>query len=190
MAAFLSPRGAYSAGWPRSSTEDFSYFTLLRPATDDLPPTSLFGISCTRQLDASQLLVRPADVTRSTVQKAVVVIADSPQYFGMLRERLSVVTSAWFAQREFSDCEILRRFQESLKEEKERGQFSEEVDRDQYLGMNLRELVHEFRWQTLVLLKCCLLQPKVTAMEPVDCRLGTNALVRCCFSVPGVSGCA
>lgn len=186
----MSPRDADSAVLPRSSTEDFSYFTLLRPATDDLPPTSLFGISCTRQLDASQLLVRPADVTRSTVQKAVVVIADSPQYFGMLRERLSVVTSAWFAQREFSDCEILRRFQESLKEEKERGQFSEEVDRDQYLGMNLRELVHEFRWQTLVLLKCCLLQPKVMATKPIDCRLVTNGLARCSSSVPGVSGCA
>lgn len=144
------------------ATEDFSYFTLLRPATGDSPATSLFGISCTRQLDASQLLVRPSDVTRSTVQKAVVVIADSPQFFGMLRERLSVVTSAWFAQREFSDTEILRRFQESLAEEKERGQLNEEVDRDQYLGMSLRELVREFRWQTLVLLKCCLLQPKVS----------------------------
>ena len=111
-------------------------------------------------MDASQLLVRPSDVTRSTVQKAVVVIADSPQSFGMLRERLSVVTKAWFAQREFGDTEILRRFQESLAEEKERGQLNEQ-DKDQYLGMSLRELVHEFRWQTLVLLKCCLLQYKV-----------------------------
>ncbi|KAI1253395.1 hypothetical protein MGN70_005603 [Eutypa lata] len=155
----LLPFMALSDG-AHASTEDFSYFTLLRPATDDVPATSLFGISCTRQMDASQLLVRPADVTRSTVQKAVVVIADSPQTFGMLRERLSVVTKAWFAQREFGDTEILRRFQESLAEEKERGQLNEE-DRDQYLGMSLRELVHEFRWQTLVLLKCCLLQYKM-----------------------------
>ncbi|KAI8624283.1 hypothetical protein F5Y19DRAFT_480793 [Xylariaceae sp. FL1651] len=156
----LLPFMALSDG-AHASTEDFSYFTLLRPATDDSPATSLFGISCTRQMDASQLLVRPPDVTRSTVQKAVVVIADSPQFFGMLRERLSVVTSAWFAQREFTDTEILRRFQESLADEKERGQLNEEVDRDQYLGMSLRELVREFRWQTLVLLKCCLLQPKM-----------------------------
>lgn len=100
-------------------------------------------------------------MTRSTVQKAVVVIADSPQYFGLLRERLSVVTKAWFAQREFTDVEILRRFQESLAEEKARGALHEDEDRDQYLGMSLRELVREFRWQTLVLLKCCLLQPKM-----------------------------
>ena len=154
---------------PRA-TEDFSYFTLLRPATDAAPATSLFGISCTRQMDASQLLVRPADVTRSTVQKAVVIIADSPQFFGLLRERLSVVTKAWFAQREFTDTEILRRFQDSLADEKARGMLNEEEDRDQYLGMSLRELVHEFKWQTLVLLKCCLLQPKVSHIRLKNSR--------------------
>ncbi|RYP55834.1 hypothetical protein DL771_012301 [Monosporascus sp. 5C6A] len=165
-----------------AATEDFSYFTLLRPATADAPPTSLFGISCTRQIDASQLLVRPFEVTRSTVQKAVVVIADSPQSFGMLRERLSVVTKAWFAQREFGDTEILRKFQESLAEEKERGQLSGEEDRDQYLGMSLRELVHEFRWQTLVLLKCCLLQYKVGAGAMPESEMmhgGLTSLSRC-----------
>lgn len=81
------------------STEDFSYFTLRRNATATEPATSLFGISCTRQIDASSLIQRPPDVTRSTVQKAVVVVTDSPQHFGQLREKLSIVTSAWFAQR-------------------------------------------------------------------------------------------
>jgi hypothetical protein len=156
----LLPFMALSDG-AHALTEDFSYFTLLRPATSSAPATSLFGISCTRQMDASQLLNRPAEVTRSTVQKAVVVIADSPQHFGMLRERLSVVTKAWFLQREFTDVEILRRFQESLADEKARGLLHDDEDRDQYLGLSLRELVREFRWQTLVLLKCCLLQPKV-----------------------------
>ena len=180
-------------------TEDFSYFTLLRPATDSAPATSLFGISCTRQMDASQLLNRPADVTRSTVQKAVVVIADSPQAFGMLRERLSVVTNAWFAQREFTDVEILRRFQESLADEKRRGLMHEDEERDQYLGLSLRELVREFRWQTLVLLKCCLLQPKVTKNSQVTCcifRIRLRGLLicvrlgfRCSFSVPAASAC-
>ncbi|KAF7890349.1 hypothetical protein EAF00_008664 [Botryotinia globosa] len=153
----LLPFMALSDG-AHASTEDFSYFTLLRPARGNLPPTSLFGISCTQQMDASILINRPAEVTRSTVQKAVVVIADSPQFFGMLRERLGVVTKAWFAQREFTDTEILKRFQESLAEEKSRGELG---DREEYLGMSLRELVKEFKWQTLVLFKCCLLQPKM-----------------------------
>lgn len=72
------------------------------------------------------------------------------------------MTSAWFAQREFSDTEILKRFQESLREEKVRGVGQGEEDREEYLGMSLRELVREFKWQTLVLFKCCLLQPKVS----------------------------
>ncbi|KAI9696233.1 MAG: late secretory pathway protein avl9 [Candelina mexicana] len=160
------------------STEDFSYFTLRRAATSSLPATSLFGISCTRQMDASQLVNRPADVTRSTVQKAVVVIAESPQYFGQLREKLSMVTGAWFVQRDFSDVDILKKFQESLP----KTLHDNEDDRDQYLGespnsvscfahegllkgvlsgLSLRELIHEFKYQTLVLFKCCLLQPKM-----------------------------
>ncbi|KAF5966692.1 hypothetical protein FCOIX_12383 [Fusarium coicis] len=122
----LLPFMALSDG-AHASEEDFSYFTLLRPETEAKPATSLFGISCTRQLDSSQLINRPADVTRSTVQKAVVVIADSPQFFGMLRERLSIVTQAWFAQREFTDVEILRRFQESLADEKTKGILNDQI---------------------------------------------------------------
>ncbi|KAG6999562.1 mitogen-activated protein kinase HOG1 [Physcia stellaris] len=139
-----------------ASTEDFSYFTLRRQATSSSPPTSVFGISCTRQMDANDLFTRPADVTRSTVQKAVVAIADSPQSFAHLREKLSMVTGAWFAQRDFTDVDILKKFQESLV----LGLQDREDDRDQYLGLSLRELIHEFKYQTLVLFKCCLLQPK------------------------------
>lgn len=213
----LLPFMALSDG-AHASTEDFSYFTLLRPAAETAEPapatppttpgfaasaTSLFGISCTRQLDASQLRNRPADVTRSTVQKAVVVIADSPQFFGMLRERLSIVTKAWFDQHDFTDVDILRRFQESLAEEKSRGGLgpgAEDEDRDQYLGMSLRELVHEFRWQTLVLLKCCLLQPKVSpspsppllppSLPPARIGLANTTAARCSFSDLAANVCA
>ena len=38
---------------------------------------------------------------------------------------------------------------------------SSDDERDQYFGLSLRELVHTFKWQTLVLLKGLLLQPKV-----------------------------
>ena len=82
-----------------SSTEDFSYFTLRHEDVTNGTATSLFGISCSRQMDANRLINRPADVTRSTVQKAIVVITDSPQAFGQIREKLSMVTAAWFAQR-------------------------------------------------------------------------------------------
>jgi len=122
-------------------------------------------------MDASLLIHRPPEVTRSTVQKAVVVIADNPQSFGTVKERLSVVTHAWFDQRDFGDTEILKRFQDSLADEKERGLVSDDEERDTYLGMSLRDMVHEFKWQTLVLLKCCLLQPKVGIMVPKQIAL-------------------
>jgi Transport protein Avl9 len=83
---------------PRS-VEEFSYFTLRKEATASRPATSLFGVSCTRQMDSASLINRPADVTRSTVQKALVAISDRPQQFALLKEKLSVVTKAWFAQR-------------------------------------------------------------------------------------------
>ncbi|OJD09907.1 hypothetical protein AJ78_08862 [Emergomyces pasteurianus Ep9510] len=140
-----------------ASTEDFSYFTLQQSATDSEPATSLFGISCTRQIDSASLINRPPDVTRSTVQKAVVAVIDEPRHFGQLREKLSMVTSAWFAQRNFSDTDILKKFQENLAESLN----NEESQKDEYLGLSLREMIHEFKHQTLVLFKCLLLQPKM-----------------------------
>ncbi|KAH6629477.1 LAlv9 family protein [Boeremia exigua] len=152
----LLPFMALSDG-AHASTEDYSYFTLRRSATPSHVATSLFGISCTRQLPASELIDRPADVTRSTVQKAVVVVTDSPQHFGAIKAQLGVVTAAWFAQKDFTDIEILQRFHESLPRllENQEGQV------EHYFGISLRELIHEFKWQTLVLFKCALLQRKV-----------------------------
>jgi Transport protein Avl9 len=115
---------------PRS-TEDFSYFTLRRAATQTAPATSLFGIACTRQLDANELINRPPDVTRSTVQKAVVTILDSPKDFGRVREKLSFITKAWFNQKDFTDLAILRDFQESLVNMLK----DQEEERDQFFGI-------------------------------------------------------
>ena len=97
------PDGAHSL------TEEFSYFTLVHKAQEKegAEESSVFGISCTQQLDASKLLFKSEDVTRSAVQKAVVALTDRPGEFGRLREKLSVVTRAWFAQRDFRDVEIL-----------------------------------------------------------------------------------
>ncbi|EMD62406.1 hypothetical protein COCSADRAFT_191659 [Bipolaris sorokiniana ND90Pr] len=152
----LLPFMALSDG-AHASTEDYSYFTLRHAQTPTEPATSLFGISCTRQLDASKLIDRPAEVTRSTVQKAVVVISNSPQHFGAIKAQLSVVTQLWFAQRDFRDIEILERFTESLPQLLK----NQEGQQDHYFGISLREFIHEFKWQTLVLFKCALLQPKV-----------------------------
>lgn len=85
------------------------------------------------------------------------VVSDSPQYFGAIKAQLGVVTAAWFAQKDFTDVEILQRFTESLPNLLR----NQEGEADHYFGISLRELIHEFKWQTLVLFKCALLQPKV-----------------------------
>lgn len=83
----------------KRSTEDFAYFTLKQnAATAGQTAQTLFGISCVRQADANTLKQRSADITRSTVQKAVAVITNDPQRLSHMRESLSVVTTAWFAQ--------------------------------------------------------------------------------------------
>ena len=73
--AFLFANAVYE------SSEDYSYFHLV-PVSPT--PSTLFGISCNRQIATSALLVKEPDMTRSTVQKAVVVLASKP-VFGPIR---------------------------------------------------------------------------------------------------------
>ena len=82
------------------SAEDYSYFHLV-PADSN---STVFGISCNRQIETSALLSKEADVTRSTVQKAIVILASKP-VFGPIRDKLGVVTQAFFNQRYvWSNC--------------------------------------------------------------------------------------
>ncbi|EPQ50978.1 hypothetical protein GLOTRDRAFT_141142 [Gloeophyllum trabeum ATCC 11539] len=135
------------------TVEDYSYFHLV-PSSPK--PTTIFGISCNRQIAASQLLVKDADVTRSTVQKAVVILASKP-VFGLVRDRLGVITRALFDQRDFRETDILVDFYDSL-EPSLRSQLTES---GVYMGTSLRELVHHFRQKTLVIIKALMLQKKV-----------------------------
>lgn len=91
------PDGAHA------SSEEFSYFTLVSKNADHSNPTealasTLFGVACTRQIRSDKLKVKSADVTRSFVQKAVIVIVNKPGALGQMRERLAAITAAWFAQ--------------------------------------------------------------------------------------------
>ncbi|OXB36127.1 cytoplasmic protein [Cryptococcus neoformans] len=149
------------------SEEDYSYFhCTFSPSNDNSHqhnaetniPTNqtLFGISCNRQLASAELHRRPSDVTRSMVQKAIVVIASHP-IFGPIRDRLGVVTRAYFAQRDFGETKLLEDFYTSLETSLE-GKSGEEAI---YMGTSLRELVHKFRHRTLVLLKMLMLQKRV-----------------------------
>ncbi|KAF8588564.1 hypothetical protein K439DRAFT_1334974 [Ramaria rubella] len=133
------------------SSEDYSYFHLVPSGPK---PTTVFGISCNRQIASSELLSKGEDVTRSMVQKAVVVLAAKP-VFGAVRDKLGVVTNAFFNQRDFRETAILIDFLANL-ETSLRTQLTESG-----LYMGSRELIHTFRHRTLILLKALILQKKI-----------------------------
>jgi hypothetical protein len=104
-----NPAHGLTADWQRD--EDYSYFHMLCPT---ISASTIFGISCNRQLPADQLKRRSKVVTRSTVQKAIVVLASKP-VFGPIRDKLGVITRAFFAQKDFEETEILVDFHASLE---------------------------------------------------------------------------
>lgn len=60
-----------------------------------------------------ELAARTADITRSSVQKAVVVLARQP-LFGAIRSKLEIVTAALFNERDFTRTDILGEFRLSI----------------------------------------------------------------------------
>ncbi|KAL0140934.1 transport protein Avl9-domain-containing protein [Mucor lusitanicus] len=136
--------------------EDFAYFHLPPVPGWSVAETTLFGISCNRQIASKDLLVKTPDITRSIVQKAVVVLARQP-IFGPLRQKLAVITAAWFNQRDFTKLDILHNLYNNLN-----GTFHGPIDDSTlYMGTSLRELVYKFKSKTLMLLKLLLLEKRV-----------------------------
>ncbi|ORY86851.1 transport protein Avl9-domain-containing protein [Protomyces lactucae-debilis] len=135
--------------------EDYSYFTVI---TGDADIPTAFGISCNRQLKSDTLLRKKEDVTRSTIQKAIVVLTSTPHVFSHIKDKLGAVTRAFFAQRDFDDCEILRGFYDSLVARLKAGHADEDA---LYTGMPVRQLIHDFKWKVLVMLKALLLERRI-----------------------------
>lgn len=72
---------------------------------------TLFGCSCVQQVKTSDLsqeeMDRNKDITRSIVQKAVVVICRKQPIFNKIKEKLSIITGCYFQQGDFNNFEIL-----------------------------------------------------------------------------------
>ncbi|KAJ3091174.1 late secretory pathway protein avl9, partial [Physocladia obscura] len=84
---------------------EFVYFQIPQTVPTDPP---IYGVSCVRQISASELSSKPADVTRSMVQKAVVVLVSVPALLlPDLVSKLALVTRAFFLQRDFSNLAII-----------------------------------------------------------------------------------
>ncbi|XP_067639816.1 late secretory pathway protein AVL9 homolog isoform X2 [Eurosta solidaginis] len=136
-------------------TEDTVFFNL--PSLTE-PTESVYGVSCYRQIPIEKLQIRTADMTRSTIQKSIVILARLPIY-GYIEVKLSLIADAFFEKGDFSCTELLIKAFEQLNacldDEKQRHL------RNFYVGLSLREIVLHWRHKTLILFKLFLLQRRV-----------------------------
>ncbi|KAK9396532.1 AVL9 cell migration associated [Crotalus adamanteus] len=151
-----------------------------------LPPRSgdrstIYGVSCYRQIEAKALKVRQADITRETVQKSVCVLSQLPLY-GLLQAKLQLITHAYFEEKDFSQISILKELYEHMNSSL--GGSSLEGSQV-YLGLSPRDLVLQFRHKVLIIFKLILLEKKVLFyISPVNRLVGALMTVLSLF--PGM----
>ncbi|XP_020797750.1 late secretory pathway protein AVL9 homolog [Drosophila serrata] len=136
--------------------EDTVFFNL--PSLFE-PAESIYGVSCYRQIPVERLKIRTADVTRSTVQKSVCILARLPIY-GYIEVKLSLIADAFFDQGDFSGTDLLVKAYQQLNacllDDESRRPL-----RHFHVGLSLREIVLHWRHKTLMLFKLLLLQRRV-----------------------------
>ncbi|XP_030846183.1 late secretory pathway protein AVL9 homolog [Strongylocentrotus purpuratus] len=134
--------------------DDTIYFHL--PGRGECKST-IYGVSCYRQIKAQDLLSKTADVTRGTVQKCVCVLSKLPLY-GLIQAKLELITHAYFCERDFSKTKILQEFYENLNNCIPR---TIPEDSQVFLGLSLRDLVTTFKHKILVLFKLMMLERRI-----------------------------
>ncbi|RNA31247.1 late secretory pathway AVL9-like protein [Brachionus plicatilis] len=158
--------------------QDYVYFHLEDSVPDQNskkhPNNTIFGVSCYRQIDASQLLKKDSEVTRNTLQKSVCILSREPIY-SSLRLKLHSITTAYFAQKDFQKTQILKNAFDSLcvsyAQNVESSKNADLLDqKSKYLmGLSLADLVLKYQHKILILFKLILLQKKcLYQVKPVS----------------------
>lgn len=130
---------------------------------------TLFGCSCVRQVKTSELSAdereRNKDITRSIVQKAIVVIVRKQPIFTKIKDKLSIIAKSYFQQETFSNFEVLENLFDNLN-----GQFKLidnvmhtelEQEEENYVNLNLKSTVSKFKQKFLIIFKSLLLEKKI-----------------------------
>ncbi|VDD87160.1 unnamed protein product [Enterobius vermicularis] len=135
--------------------QDIIYFLL--PSLDN-PNRTVFGISCYRQIQAEELINRPNEVTRNTVQKSVCVISTLP-LFGVLTAKLELITRVYFNERDFEKVEVLSQMYSNLCDLFTVDNIDEGAAS---MDISTRSLIICFKHRFLTLLKLLLLEKRVS----------------------------
>jgi len=121
------------------------------------PRKTIFGISCYRQIEASQVKNPTEDVTRGSVQKSVCVLSRLPLY-GHIQVKMALITEAFFREGDFSRLDLIHQTYDNLSA----CLTNDLVSTQQlYVGLSARKLVQTLCQRTLVLFKLFLLEKKV-----------------------------
>ncbi|CAF0935451.1 unnamed protein product [Brachionus calyciflorus] len=137
------------------------------------PNNTIFGVSCYRQIDASEMLTKDSDVTRNTLQKSVCILSRQPIY-SSLRLKLHSITTAYFAQKDFHKTQILQNAFHSLSSSYTDVLESKNPDiineKSKFLiGLSLGDLVLKYQHKILILFKLLLLEKKcLYQIKPVS----------------------
>ncbi|PRT52477.1 Late secretory pathway protein AVL9 [Wickerhamiella sorbophila] len=118
--------------------------------------TTLFAVSCSRQVATADLEHAPKDATRSSVHKSIVVVARKP-VFSLIKEKLTVVTRSYFEQGQFDDRTIIDRFYENLVHLYSLPQ----SDSDFQVGINVRDFFYRFGVNVMVIFKALLMEKRI-----------------------------
>lgn len=149
------------------------------------PNRTVFGVSCYRQINASEMLIKDVDVTRNTLQKSVCILTRMPIY-SSLRVKLHTITQAYFEQKDFHRVELLvnafdsilqqtSSFESSLLSNQQdivkhhRLLLNQEDKSKYFIGLSLGDLVLRYQHKILILFKLMLLQKKcLFQIKPVS----------------------
>jgi hypothetical protein len=137
------------------------------------PNRTVFGVSCYRQINASELLNKDSEVTRNTLQKSVCILSKRPLY-ATIRLKLQAITNAFFEQKDFHKTDILVNAYNSLSNEKSLSLTHEHKllnseKSNNLIGFSLSDLVIRYQHKILVLFKLLLLQKKcLFQLNPVS----------------------
>ncbi|XP_060083505.1 late secretory pathway protein AVL9 homolog [Ylistrum balloti] len=143
--------------------------------------TTVYGVACYRQMDASDLVNKTADVTRSTVQKSVCVLSRLP-LFGLVKAKLELITHAYFEERDFTKVGLLEETYRNLTMSVTEGvRDGSRV----FMGMSVRDVVCQFRHKIVLLFKLILLERRVLFSGPPVEKL-CNTLLSILSLFPGM----
>jgi len=131
-----------------------SCFFHLPPRKSYTRKTTVYGVSCYRQVSADSLTVQLKDVTRGSVQKSVVALSQMPLY-SFLNANLEFAAEA-FLKENFTNKDVLVEFYHHINKSFNKANLSQKI-----LSLSPKPLITRFQQKILILFKLILLERKV-----------------------------